>query len=155
MPGWEDMMSSTSAPQTPNFRITLFYGPDAMDGSPPRQRCVFNVKKRSWRTGVQVAVEVTDEQVAEGKDVTDFTPWLATVLKTVPDEEREGYRSRADDLFIQALCALKLDLAIQGGLAQENQTLAAEAMIEELTRALASQGQRLRSQILAELDVAV
>ncbi len=148
-------MSSTSAPRTPNYRISLFYGPDRLEGAPPRQSCVFNVKKRSWRTGVQVAVEVSDEQVSQAKGVTDFPPWLATVLKTVPDEEREEYRSRADDLFIQALCGLKLDLAIQGGLAQENQTVGSDALVEEVAHALPSQVQRLQSRILAELDVAV
>lgn len=148
-------MSSTPVPQTPHYRITLFYGPDAVDGSPPRRNCVFNVKKRSWRTGVQISVEVTDEQVAQAKGVTDFIPWLVTVLKTVPEDEREGYRSRAEDLFLQALCGLKFDLAIEGGLGQENQTIAADALSEEIIRVLPSQGQRLRSQILAELDVAV
>lgn len=148
-------MASTSIPETPHYRISLFYGPDAIDGPPPRQSCVFNVKKRSWRTGVQVAVEVTDEQVIHAKGVTDFIPWLLTVLTTVPDEEREDYRSRAEDLFVQALCGLKLDLATHNGLAQENQTLGADALIEEVTRALPSQAPRLQSRILAELDVAV
>lgn len=149
------MMSSTSIPETPHYRISLFYGPDACEGPPPRQSCVFNVKKRSWRTGVQVAVEVTDELVAHAKEVTDFSPWLMTILTTVPDDERADYRTRAEDLFVQALCGLKLDLAIQDGLAQENQTLGADALGEEVTRALPAEEQRLRSRILAELDVAV
>lgn len=149
------MMRSPSRPETPRYRISLFYGPDAPEGSPPRQTCVFNVKKRSWRTGVQVAVEVTDELVAHAKGVTDFPGWLLTVLSTVPDDERAEYCTRAEDLFVQALCDLKLDLAIQDGLAQENQTLGPDALIEEVARALPSQGQRLRSRILAELDVAV
>lgn len=148
-------MALTSTPETPHYRISLFYGPDALEGAPARQRCVFNVKKRSWRTGVQVAVELTDEQVTHAKEVTEFAPWLLTVLTTVPDEEREDYRSRAEDLFVQTLCGLKLDLAIQEGLTQDNQTLGADALIEEVTRALPSQGQRLRSRVLAELDVAV
>lgn len=150
-----DKIALTSIPETPHYRISLFYGPDSLEGPPPRQSCVFNVKKRSWRTGVQVAVELTDEQVAHAKEVTEFTPWLLAVLSTVPDDEREDYRSRAEDLFVQTLCGLKLDLAIQDGLAQENQTVGADALIEALTRALPSQGQRVRSRILAELDVAV
>lgn len=148
-------MRSQSIPETPPYRITLFYGPEALDGAPPRQCCVFNVKKRSWKTGVQVAVEMTDEQVMLAKRMTDFPSWLLTLLTAVPDAEREDYRTRAEDLFVQALCGLKLDLAIQDGLAQENQTLGADALIEDVTRALPSQGQRLRSRILAELDVAV
>lgn len=148
-------MPSTSIPETPQYRISLFYGPEASEGPPPRQRCVFNVKKRSWRTGVQVAVDVTDELVSEAKGLTDFPAWLLTVLRTVPEDERADYRSRADDLFVQALCGLKLDLAIQDGLAQENQTLGPDTLADELPRALPSQGQHLRSRILAELDVAV
>lgn len=148
-------MSSTSVPQTPPYRISLFYGPDTLVGSPPRQSCVFNVKKRSWRTGVQVAVEVSAAHVIQAKIHADYSSWLAAVLKAVPDDEREQYRSRAEDLLVQALCGLKLDLAIEGGLTQENQTLGISVLTDELTRALPSQGQRLRSQILADLDVAV
>ena len=148
-------MPSIPRPETPDYRISLFYGPDALAGPPPRQRCVFNVKKRSWRTGVQVAVEVADELVIDAKALIDFTPWLLRVLTNVADDERKDYRSRAEDLFVQALCGLKLDLAIQNGLAQENQTLPAHALIHEVTHALSSAGQRLRSRILAELDVTV
>lgn len=151
----EDLLPPTSPPETPPYRISLFYGPDPLAEPPLRQRCVFNVKKRSWRTGVQVAVEVSDELVCQAKTLVEFTPWLVEVLAEVPEDERQDYHARAEDLFVQAVCGLKLDLAIHEGLAQENQTLEAHRLVEAVTRALPPAGDRLRSRILTELDIAV
>ena len=60
----------------------------------------------------------------------------------------------ARDLFVQHLCALKLDLAIEAGLQQENRRVTAEAFARELDAAVPAHKDRLLSNILAELDVA-
>src|SRR6266705_5247993 len=44
------------------FRITFFFGPEAAPDRPGVVRCVFNVKKRSWKGGVQVTVELASAQ---------------------------------------------------------------------------------------------
>ncbi len=145
----------SSVPRSPQYRITLFYGPETVDDNPPRHSCIFNVKKRSWKSGVQVVVEVTNAQLATLNLVTEFEPWMGTVLARVPVEEQTDYASRARDLFIQGICSLKLDLAIDRGLAQENQPLSATELVEELGSAVPHKIEFLRTHILSELDLAV
>jgi hypothetical protein len=48
---------------------------------------------------------------------------------------------------------VKLDLATEKGLAQENQTIGAGAYREELDRAVASRADAIRQAILTELDL--
>jgi hypothetical protein len=148
-------MSSQPGPELPPYRITLFYGPESVEAHPSHVVCVFNVKKRSWKGGVQVAVELDEAQVSNAKQALAFEPWLRKALASIAAEERPTYESRAQDLFIQSLCSLKLDLAIEAGIQQENGRIAAEAFADELLRAVAQQADRLKTQILAELDLAV
>ncbi|MFM8551502.1 MAG: hypothetical protein ACKOCD_04190 [Nitrospiraceae bacterium] len=140
-------------PDLPPYRITLFYGPEPVGQHPARVSCVFNVKKRSWKGGVQVAVELDEAQVARAKQTLDFEPWLREVLTSVAEDGRTDYASRAQDLFMQALCAIKLDLAIEAGIQQKNGCVAGEAFVGELDRAAADQAGRIKTQILAELDL--
>jgi len=146
-------MSSQPIPEPPSYRITLFYGPEPVEAHPSRVACVFNVKKRSWKGGVQVAVELDEAQAANAGQALGFESWLRTALTSVAEDERPDYASRAQDLFIQGLCALKLDLAIARGLQQENGRIAADAFADEWPRAVAQQAVRLQAQILAELDL--
>ena len=53
-------MSSVPIPELPQYRVTLFFGPEPVKARPSRVCCVFNVKKRSWKGGVQIAVEFLD-----------------------------------------------------------------------------------------------
>jgi hypothetical protein len=145
--------SPQSAPDVPPYRITFFYGPEPVGQRPGLLGCTFNVKKRSWKGGVQVAVEVEDAQVARARDAVGFEAWLARLLSTLLDAERSDYESRARDLFVQHLCALKLDLAIAAGLQQEHSRVAGEAFGRELDAALPAHRDRLLAQILAELDL--
>ena len=55
-------MTQTSPPQIPGFRWTLFYGPEQSETSADTQHCVFNLKKRSWKGGIQVVVELTQKE---------------------------------------------------------------------------------------------
>lgn len=148
-------MSSQPIPELPPYRITLFYGPEPGEALPSHVACVFNVKKRSWKGGVQVAVELDEAQVARARHILAFAPWLHKVLTSVVEDERPAYESRAQELLIQGLCALKLDLAIAAGIQQENGRVPAEAFVSELDRAVAAQADRITAQILAELDLAV
>lgn len=146
-------MSPQPIPEPPPYRITLFYGPEPVEAQSSRLACVFNVKKRSWKGGVQVAVELPEAQAARARQALDFDPWLQKALASIASEERSDYESRARDLLIQGLCSLKLDLAIEAGIPQENGRIAADAFADELLRAVAQQAERLKTQILAELDL--
>ncbi len=146
--------SPQSAPEVPRYRITLFYGPEQVDNRPDLLGCTFNVKKRSWKGGVQIAVEVEERQVARARDMIGFEAWLTRLLSTLLDAERSDYESRARDLFTQRLCALKLDLAIEAGLQQANSRVSSETFMKELDAAVPKHKDRLISNILAELDLA-
>jgi len=146
--------SPQSVPEVPQYRITLFYGPEPVDNRLDLLCCTFNVKKRSWKGGVQIAVEVEERQIARARNTIGFEAWLKRILSTLLDAERSDYDSRARDLFTQHLCALKLDLAIEAGLQQENSRVSAEAFMKELDEALPTHKDRLLSNILAELDLA-
>lgn len=146
-------MSAVSSPQSPSYRVTLFYGPEPVAGSDSRVSCVFNVKKRSWKGGVQVSVEMEAEQLARARQAIGFDAWLKTVLADVPEAERSAYESRAWDHFVQAMCSLKLDLAIEVGIAQENQTIRASALAGEVDRALSKRADQLKASVRVELDL--
>ena len=79
---------------------------------------------------------------------------LVRLLSTLLDAERSDYESRAHDLLVQHLCALKLDLAIEAGLQQENGRVAADVFAKELEAAVPARKDRLLSNILADLDLA-
>lgn len=147
-------MPPVPIPQVPQYRITLFYGPEPVAGHPSRVHCVFNVKKRSWRAGVQVVIELEERQLADARRLSGFEVWLQKVLASVPEADRAGYAGRADDLFVQGMCALKLDLAIEAGIRQENQSIYADALVGELGAVISERAERLKSQILADLDLA-
>jgi len=145
--------SPQSAPEVPQYRITLFYGPEQVDNRLDLLCCTFNVKKRSWKGGVQIAVEVEERQVARARDMIGFEAWLTRLLSTLLDAERSDYESRARDLFTQHLCALKLDLAIEAGLQQESSRVSSGTLMKELDMALPAHKKRLLANILAELDL--
>lgn len=147
-------MASLPAPQSPQYRVSLFYGPEPVDRGLSLVACVFNVKKRSWKGGVQVSVELDEAQVARAKHILDFERWIQTVLTPVAEDERPDYASRAQELLVQGLCAFKLDLAIDAGIQQENSRIAAEAFAETLDQAVRQQSDRVRTYILSELDLA-
>ena len=147
-------MASVPVPELPQYRVTLFFGPEPVKARPSRVCCVFNVKKRSWKGGVQIAVELEEDQLACAGQTIGFEAWLNKLLDGFSKDERENYQSRAHDLFVQGLCALKLDLALEAGIRQENGCLAGDALVTELDHALSERMERIKSQILTELDLA-
>ena len=53
-----------STRELPSYRVTFFFGPESVKGQPDVLACVFNVKKRSWKAGIQVSVEMGTDQLS-------------------------------------------------------------------------------------------
>ncbi|WP_454063574.1 hypothetical protein [Candidatus Nitrospira salsa] len=146
-------MATHSSPRVPPYRITLFYGPEYIEGSPKTIQCVFNVKKRSWKGGVQIVVDVDKLQFARVEASLQFDKWLEGILAQLPEEFRSESKVRARDLFAQQVCLMKLQQAIQQGIRQENAKLTREVLVEELDKVTTQEGEQIKSQVLTELDV--
>ena len=148
-------MAIDHAPEPFQFRVTLFVGPQPVKGRPFTHSCVFNVKKRSWKGGIQVDVTIAQGQIDRLSADVDFSNWLAQALADLPNEDRPSYQERARELFIQAVCWCKLDLAIQSGITQENQCLADDSWITEVNDAVSSRRSFITSYIASELDLII
>ena len=146
-------MTIEHAPEFSQFRVTLFVGPQPVEGRPFTSSCVFNVKKRSWKGGIQVAVVITESQIEMLSVGIDFSRWLAQALNGLSDEDRLSHQERAHELFIQAVCWCKLDLALQSGITQENQCLSDDLGIAEVRDAVIERTNFITSYIASELDL--
>lgn len=136
-----------------HYRVTFFFGPGAVAHQPDHLRCVFNVKKRSWKGGVQVAVDVAREQVVQVRERIGHPAWLDEFLQDVEPDDQDDLISRAEDMLVQALCTCKLNLALHRGLEQEHQIIGAEAFDTELNRAIDERPGQLTDRIRLELDL--
>lgn len=146
-------MLPESFPELSSYRVTLFYGPEPAHGEPDVQACVFNVKKRSWRAGIQVSVEVRADQIETIRSRLRMDDRLVLALETVPPDERPVYEARVPDLFAQAVSWCKLNLRLRSGIPQENQRVRADELIPELDRAVAERMEYVVTYILSELDL--
>ena len=146
-------MSVESLTDLSQFRVTLFVGPQPVKGKPFTHATVFNVKKRSWKGGIQVAVELTQVQIDQLNRAIGFPQWLSEALETVSQDERAGYQLRAEELFIQALSWCKLDLLLQSGITQENQCLTADTFVAELNEVTTKRRDFVASHVAQELDL--
>jgi hypothetical protein len=146
-------VSSVPTPQLPLFRVTLFYGPESAEDNPPRVTCVFNVKKRSWKGGVQIAVDVSAAQVARLQHALNLGAWIAQWLAAVPEEDRLSYERRGQDLFIQEICSIKLALALDLDVRQDNSALSIDTFVAELDGQVEAAAERIKWNILTELDL--
>jgi hypothetical protein len=146
-------MSLDAPSDSSQFRVTLFVGPQPVKGKPFTQATVYNVKKRSWKGGVQVAVELAQHQIDHLSAEIGFPQWLEEALTTVPVEERPSYHERAQELFVQALSWCKLDLLLQSGITQENQCLTADTFVAELDGVAAKRRDFVASHVAGELDL--
>ena len=81
-------MAMDSASELSQFRVTLFVGPQSVQGKPFTHSTVYNVKKRSWKGGVQVAVELDQTQIDRLSAAIGFPRWLEEALATVREDER-------------------------------------------------------------------
>lgn len=141
------------APEPSQFRVTLFVGPQPVEGRPFTASCVFNVKKRSWKGGIQVAVAITQRQIDTLSTEIDLSRWLAQALIDLSDEDRTFHQERAHELFVQAVCWCKLDLVLQSGITQENQCLADDTWITEVRDTVIKRTKFITSFIASELDL--
>ena len=146
-------MSADSASDASQFRVTFFVGPEPVKGKPFIQSTVYNVKKRSWKGGIQVAVELTQSQIDHLSRALEFPQWLEHALAALPAEDRPSYEVRAQELFIQALSRCKLDLLLQSGISQQNQCLPSDTFVTELNGVAAEKRHFVTSLIAAELDL--
>ncbi|MDH3503768.1 MAG: hypothetical protein OEZ41_10235 [Nitrospirota bacterium] len=146
-------MSLLSPPQIPLFRITLYYGPEAVEGASDSVHCVFNVKKRSWKGGVQVEVVMKKKQIARLEGVLQHPSWLEVLLSGVPVEDRGDYREKSHDLLVQLLCFHKLHAFIHQGIRQENIQVSGDALIAETDEAVQREADEIKRQIYVELDL--
>ncbi len=146
-------MSLLSPPPIPLFRITLFYGPDVFEGDSETIHCVFNVKKRSWKGGVQVDIVVGRNQIQRLESTFRFQPWLEELLLVVPSRDREDYLKQGSDLFIQFICFHKLETYIRQGIKQENIQVSSEWLVSETDLAVQREAENIKQQIMVELDV--
>lgn len=147
------IMLSPSDPATAPFRVTFFFGPDMVGQDDSHRRCVFNVKKRSWKGGVQVSVDLSNAQVERMRTELDFATWMTEALQSVPDEDRTSVAQRMEEVFVQSLCARKLDLALGAGLEPRNQTIAADAWVAELDQITGTERELIYTWMRAELDL--
>jgi hypothetical protein len=136
-----------------DYRVTFFFGPDQTADRPDAVLCVFNVKKRSWKGGVQIGVEVLQDQLAQLSDQGQVDELVEMIRAKVDPESFSGYEQRTRELFAQQICRTKLDLAIAGGITQENHTIPADALVDDLNREALDRGGAIRHAILMELDV--
>jgi len=141
---------STEASQ---FRVTLFVGPQSVEGKPFTHSTVFNVKKRSWKGGIQVAVEIDQPQIEAAGSAIGFPHWLTEALMAVSEEQRHAYQERARELFIQAICWCKLDLLLQSSITQENQCLSSDTFVADLERVAMARQAFITSHVASELDL--
>jgi hypothetical protein len=146
-------MTSERGPELSSYRVTLFFGPESVEEEPGVLACVFNVKKRSWKAGIQVSVEIAQTDLARLGQEVRLTDRIAEALTSLGSEEREASLARVADLFAQAVTWCKLDLCLVAGLAQENQRIPARDLMTELTQSVAIRAEYVITYILTELDL--
>lgn len=146
-------MASEETRDLSAFRVTFFFGPEPVEKKADAVACVFNVKKRSWKAGVQVAVEVRTSQLAALQRTMELNDRLAASLRRLDSDEVEQYQDRAGDVFAQALCRCKLDLRLRSGLAQENQRMDADELTEELNEEACTRIDDIFAYLFGELDL--
>lgn len=145
---------SLPPPELSPYRVTLFFGPEPVEQRPGEVACVFNVKKRSWKAGIQVSVDMHVNQLASLREQIRLSDRLSPSFSVLDPRERPDYEARAADLFAQAACWCKLDLHLERGLAQENQSIPAGELVPELDQAVAVRAEYAVTYILTELDLA-
>ncbi|SLM47497.1 conserved protein of unknown function [Nitrospira japonica] len=146
-------MQADSSADSAQYRVTLFFGPEPVEAHPSTQACVFNVKKRSWKGGIQVLVEATEAQIDASRTSIHFSQWLTEALGDATGEERAAQEARASELFVQALCRCRLDRLLQAGITQENQRLTADAWNAQEHADLIKRRDFIRAYVAAEMDL--
>jgi hypothetical protein len=147
-------MAPELPPESLPYRVTLFFGPESVEAEPSTDTCVFNVKKRSWKAGIQVSVEIGRNQLADLAGRIRLTDRLTESFRALAPDERSLYEARVSDLFAQAVSWCKLDLKLQSSLPQENQRILATELVPELDQSVTARTEYVVAYILTELDLA-
>jgi len=135
------------------YRVTLFFGPEPVEGESDVQACVFNVKKRSWKAGIQVSVEVDDEQQSHLLHALRITDRIGEMVMMCAPKERQAHEARVPDLFAQAVAWCKLDLCLAAGMTQEHQRILATEYVSELEHSVVNRSEYVIAYIVSELDI--
>jgi hypothetical protein len=135
------------------YRVTFFFGPEPTDDRCTAQHCVFNVKKRSWKAGIQVTVDIATDQLAPLQNSIQDAPPITLALEALSEENRVDAAARIPDLAAQAIAWCKLDLRLATGLVQENQRILSTELIPELHQTVAARHEYVITYILTELDL--
>lgn len=146
-------MAIDSPPDATPYRVTLFFGPEPVDGSPSTQYCVFNVKKRSWKAGIQVSVDIELVQLAALRETIRNSSPINKALERLSENDRMDADARIPDLAAQAIAWCKLDLRLATGLPQENQRITSDELVLELDQAAQTRHEYVVTYILTELDL--
>lgn len=146
-------MNISSSADPSQYRVTFFFGPEPVEHRPDHLRCVFNVKKRSWKGGVQVGIDVALEYLEQVRREIGFSSWIGHQLQNSSQEERNEAMHRADELFIQSVCTCALNLALHAGIEQQNQVVAVATFVTELQRIIHEQPEQVTDLIRLELDL--
>ena len=147
-------MSLESTRDVPSYRVTFFFGPEPVQGQSDVLTCVFNVKKRSWKAGIQVSVEIRTDQLLVLRQKMCLADRVAKSLTALDPHEGPHYQERIADCFAQAVCWCKLDLRLQRGLSQENQRIQADELRIELDQEADNRVDYILAYIFGELDLA-
>lgn len=135
------------------YRVTLFFGPETVEDRDDTYYCVFNVKKRSWKAGIQITVEIETTLITALQEAVHLNERLANALTSVPGSEQAEYRARVPELFAQAIAWCKLDLQLDVGVPQINQRIGHATLVQELRQAVQSRQEYVVTYILNELDL--
>jgi hypothetical protein len=146
-------MALDTPPDTTPYRITLFFGPEPVDDGSTTQSCVFNVKKRSWKAGIQISVDIATDQLTVLQAAIQHTDPLKKALAPLSEDDRAAAAARVPDLAAQAIAWCKLDLRLTTGLQQENQRILCTELVPELNEAVLTRQEYVITYILTELDL--
>jgi hypothetical protein len=146
-------MTLDTPPDATPYRVTLFFGPEPVDGDSTTQSCVFNVKKRSWKAGIQVSVDIGTGQLTALQETIRQTAPITRALEQLSEQDRTDAAVRIPDLAAQAITWCKLDLRLAIGLPQENQRIPGDALVAELNQAVLTRQEYVVTYILTELDL--
>ncbi len=146
-------MALDTPPDTTPYRVTFFFGPEPVDGDSTTQTCVFNVKKRSWKAGIQVSVDIGTNQLAMLQETIRWTAPITSALAHLSEQDRTDAAARIPDLAAQAIAWCKLDLRLAIGLPQENQRIPGDELVAELNQVIPTRQEYVVTYILTELDL--
>ncbi|HJU04994.1 MAG TPA: hypothetical protein VJ692_07545, partial [Nitrospiraceae bacterium] len=96
---------------------------------------------------------IDEDHLALIKQRLNFEAWLTDQLSGLPRVEQADYATRAGDLLAQEICSIKLALALEHDMRQENSRLDASRYALEVEAAAICRAEHIKSSIVTELDL--